>query len=120
MCHVHAAQVCTAQYFVWWLSLLPLSLPHIRWPPPKGLLLAGVLWGAAQLHWLGWAYLLEFKVRLGQGHATWHGIPNSDEDLQACLFITLRCHVQTRWLLCTPMPVARMLFVHTRRASQCT
>ncbi|GFH23381.1 GPI mannosyltransferase I, partial [Haematococcus lacustris] len=54
-------QVCTAQYFVWWLSLVPLVLQHIAWPPPRGLLLAAGAWAAAQLHWLAWAYQLEFQ-----------------------------------------------------------
>eukprot|EP01018_Ginkgo_biloba_P007914 Gb_35994 [translate_table: standard] len=54
-------KVITAQYFVWFFCLLPLILPwtklHLRW---KGLLCIG-LWAGAQIHWLGWAYLLEFK-----------------------------------------------------------
>lgn len=54
-------KVITAQYFVWFFCLLPLILPwtklHLRW---KGLLCIG-LWVAAQIHWLSWAYLLEFK-----------------------------------------------------------
>ncbi|KAJ9530465.1 hypothetical protein QJQ45_012426 [Haematococcus lacustris] len=54
-------KVCTAQYFVWWLSLVPLVLQHMAWPPPRGLLLAAGAWAAAQLHWLAWAYQLEFQ-----------------------------------------------------------
>lgn len=54
-------KVITAQYFVWFFCLLPLILPwtklHLQW---KGLLCIGV-WVAAQIHWLSWAYLLEFK-----------------------------------------------------------
>eukprot|EP00798_Chlamydomonas_sp_ICE-L_P030293 gene30293-35281_t len=54
-------KVVTAQYFVWYFSLLPLVLPHMHWPPSPGLLVAGSLWVVTQLHWLGWGYLLEFK-----------------------------------------------------------
>ncbi len=57
------AQVCTAQYFVWWLFLLPLVLHHVPRPVPPALLAAAAAWVAAQLHWLAWAYLLEFQVR---------------------------------------------------------
>jgi hypothetical protein len=63
VCSHRALQVCTAQYFVWWFSLLPLVLQHIRWPPPVSLVVAFALWGVAQLHWLAWGYALEFKVR---------------------------------------------------------
>ena len=55
-------QVVTAQYFVWYFSLLPLVVPHLSWPLPRGLLLSSGVWVAAQLHWLGWAYQLEFQV----------------------------------------------------------
>lgn len=75
-------QVCTAQYFVWYLSLLPLALPSLQltqhrvgttaciWhrgmccvtQQPQGpLLAASGCWLAAQLHWLAWAYALEFR-----------------------------------------------------------
>ncbi|KAL3697510.1 hypothetical protein R1sor_011586 [Riccia sorocarpa] len=54
-------KVITAQYFVWFFCLLPLILPFtslkLRW---RGAALISV-WTAAQIHWLGWAYLLEFK-----------------------------------------------------------
>jgi phosphatidylinositol glycan class M len=54
-------QVITAQYFVWFFCLLPLNFPstklELRW---RGAALM-TIWTAAQLHWLGWAYLLEFK-----------------------------------------------------------
>ena len=54
-------QVCTAQYFVWWFTLLPLVLPSLdlSWEP--GALRAIILWAMAQVHWLAWAYLLEFQ-----------------------------------------------------------
>jgi hypothetical protein len=47
---------------VWWFSLLPLVLQHIRWAPPTSLVVGFALWGAAQLHWLAWGYALEFMV----------------------------------------------------------
>ncbi|XP_024519444.1 GPI mannosyltransferase 1-like [Selaginella moellendorffii] len=56
-------KVVTAQYFVWFFSLLPLVLPFTGlkffW---GGSLCIGV-WTLSQLHWLAWAYLLEFKGR---------------------------------------------------------
>lgn len=56
-------QVCTAQYFVWYFGLLPLVLPRLPWPLPRPLLLALAAWLICQLHWLLWAYMLEFQVR---------------------------------------------------------
>lgn len=54
-------QVVTAQYFVWFFCLLPLILPwskmKLKW---KGVLSVSI-WTGAQLHWLMWGYLLEFK-----------------------------------------------------------
>ncbi|CAI0541585.1 unnamed protein product [Linum tenue] len=54
-------KVITAQYFVWFFCLLPLILPwsdmKLKW---EGLGCVG-LWMGAQLHWLLWGYLLEFK-----------------------------------------------------------
>ncbi|KAF8070903.1 hypothetical protein HT031_000984 [Scenedesmus sp. PABB004] len=53
--------VSTAQYFVWYFSLLPLVVVQLPWPPPRGLAAAGAAWVVAQLHWLAWAYALEFR-----------------------------------------------------------
>ncbi|CAI9108706.1 OLC1v1008381C3 [Oldenlandia corymbosa var. corymbosa] len=54
-------KVMTAQYFVWFFSLLPLILPwtkmKLKW---QGLALS-LIWIGAQTHWLMWGYLLEFK-----------------------------------------------------------
>ncbi|KAL0912325.1 hypothetical protein M5K25_018289 [Dendrobium thyrsiflorum] len=56
-------KVITAQYFVWFFCLLPLILPwskmRLKW---KGFLCIS-LWIGSQVHWLMWAYLLEFKGR---------------------------------------------------------
>ncbi|XP_024403384.1 GPI mannosyltransferase 1 [Physcomitrium patens] len=53
-------KVITAQYFVWFFCLLPVIIPASRLSWKKGALCMGV-WTAAQVHWLGWAYLLEFR-----------------------------------------------------------
>ncbi|KMZ67266.1 GPI mannosyltransferase 1 [Zostera marina] len=54
-------KVITAQYFVWFFCLLPLILPwtkmKLKW---KGAVCI-IVWMVAQLHWLFWGYLLEFK-----------------------------------------------------------
>ncbi|KAF5830243.1 Dol-P-Man alpha-1,4-mannosyltransferase-like protein [Dunaliella salina] len=68
LCFVAFNKVCTAQYFVWWMCLMPLVMPRISWPLPPSLLRAATFWAAMQLHWLAWAYLLEFQgqpVHLG-------------------------------------------------------
>lgn len=55
-------KVITAQYFVWWWSLVPLALPWLRWRDRwQTLARAGLVWAAAEVHWLLWAYLLEFR-----------------------------------------------------------
>lgn len=56
-------KVSTAQYFVWYLSFLPIALQRVQWPLPKQLQVAGVAWVITQLHWLLWGYLLEFEGR---------------------------------------------------------
>ena len=56
-------QVVTAQYFVWYFFLLPLILPFSKLPWKGSGGMCVVLWLASQMHWLGWAYLLEFKGR---------------------------------------------------------
>uniref|UniRef100_A0A1D1ZHI0 GPI mannosyltransferase 1 n=1 Tax=Anthurium amnicola TaxID=1678845 RepID=A0A1D1ZHI0_9ARAE len=54
-------KVITAQYFVWFLSFLPLILPwsnmKLKWEGFTCIL----VWVGAQVHWLMWGYLLEFK-----------------------------------------------------------
>lgn len=54
--------VLTCQYFVWFLSLLPLSLPALSLSSKQNIALAS-LWLAAQLAWLLPAYWLEFRGR---------------------------------------------------------
>lgn len=53
-------KVITAQYFVWWWSLLPLALPWLSWKR-RSLAFAVLLWVLAEVHWLLWAYFLEFR-----------------------------------------------------------
>ncbi|KPJ17616.1 GPI mannosyltransferase 1 [Papilio machaon] len=52
----------TSQYFIWFLSLLPLVVHNLRLKPVIALSLS-MIWFAAQGAWLFYAYLLEFKCR---------------------------------------------------------
>lgn len=52
-------KVCTSQYFLWFLSLLPLVIPRLRFKWHK-LFLVLILWIASQAVWLYAAYALEF------------------------------------------------------------
>lgn len=54
--------VMTSQYFVWFLSLLPLVVQDFRVKPANALFLT-LIWVFAQGAWLFYAYLLEFKCR---------------------------------------------------------
>lgn len=54
--------VMTSQYFIWFLSLLPLVVHSFKMKPAKALRLF-ILWLSAQGGWLFYAYLLEFKNR---------------------------------------------------------
>ncbi|CAH2061896.1 unnamed protein product, partial [Iphiclides podalirius] len=54
--------VITSQYFVWFLSLLPLVVHSFRLDTRTALVLAS-MWLIAQGAWLFYAYLLEFKGR---------------------------------------------------------
>ena len=52
-------KVCTAQYFTWYITLLPLVLPKANISLKKGLFLVAT-WVGTELHWLFWGYKLEF------------------------------------------------------------
>lgn len=54
--------VLTCQYFLWFISLLPLSLPYLKFTKQQTLVLSA-LWFVAQIAWLLPAYWLEFRGR---------------------------------------------------------
>ncbi|OMJ95430.1 hypothetical protein SteCoe_1195 [Stentor coeruleus] len=52
-------KVCTAQYFIWYITLLPITLPGLKISLKSGLGLI-IPWVLTEVHWLYWGYRLEF------------------------------------------------------------
>lgn len=52
-------KVCTAQYFVWYITLMPLVLPKLRISAQRGVCMF-LVWLGSELNWLYWGYHLEF------------------------------------------------------------
>jgi phosphatidylinositol glycan class M len=63
-------KVITAQYFTWYLCLLPLAAPSLRHIPLHVAAITAVFWVAALAYWLCQAYQLEF-VGLDRFVAVW-------------------------------------------------
>lgn len=55
-------KVCTSQYFLWYLTLLPLVAPYISISLLESLCLLAS-WLAGQAVWLAWAYMYEYVGR---------------------------------------------------------
>src|SRR5262249_20924858 len=53
-------RVITAQYFIWYGSLLPLLLPYLQMAISRVVIVIA-LWFATELHWLFWGFQLEFN-----------------------------------------------------------
>lgn len=52
-------KVCTAQYFIWYMTLLPICLPQVKMSLFKAATLV-LPWVLTEVHWLYWGYRLEF------------------------------------------------------------
>ena len=85
LCFVTFNKVVTAQYFCWWLALLPLVAPQSGMSLREAAALAAA-WVAAEAHWLFWAYFLELE-----GRSTFRGL-----FLAGLLFLAANCALLVR------------------------
>ena len=112
--------MCTSQYFLWWLVLLPPALAHIRLSPDhheatEGLFsseirIAGIsatavhravflvsLWFVGQACWLTVAYLHEMGSTIFWGRGLWLALWSASAFFFVVNVIILKCLM--RWLL---------------------
>ncbi|XP_055309532.1 GPI mannosyltransferase 1 isoform X2 [Sitodiplosis mosellana] len=75
--------VCTSQYFLWYLSILPICLKNLRSLKINRALSYCALWCSVQAMWLISAYLLEFK-----GWNTFDFI-----NMQSAIFFSANCFI---------------------------
>jgi phosphatidylinositol glycan class M len=81
-------KVCTSQYFLWYISLLPVITPSLD-ASISNYAMFLTLWAVGQLNWLYWAYQLEF-----QGHNTFFEVW-----LSSIIFLILNTYILGSFIL---------------------